>query len=91
VAHCGRRNVNRPRPLALLVERWDALPEALRAGIVAMAKARGSDTILRALCLRHCAIWRRGLAQRKSLSRQTYAALAPRVRLPPAMGAVERR
>jgi len=25
--------------LALLVERWDALPEALRAGIVAMVKA----------------------------------------------------
>jgi hypothetical protein len=25
--------------LALLVKRWDALPEALRAGIVAMVKA----------------------------------------------------
>jgi hypothetical protein len=25
--------------LALLVERWDALPEAVRAGIVAMVKA----------------------------------------------------
>jgi hypothetical protein len=25
--------------LALLVERWDALPEAIRAGIVAMVKA----------------------------------------------------
>ncbi len=25
--------------LALLVERWDALPDALRAGIVAMVKA----------------------------------------------------
>jgi hypothetical protein len=25
--------------LAMLVERWDALPEAVRAGIVAMVKA----------------------------------------------------
>jgi hypothetical protein len=27
--------------LALLVERWDALPEAVRAGILAMVKASG--------------------------------------------------
>jgi hypothetical protein len=27
--------------LALLVERWDALPEPLRAGIVAMVRAAG--------------------------------------------------
>ena len=27
--------------LALLVERWDALPEAVRAGVVAMVKAAG--------------------------------------------------
>jgi hypothetical protein len=27
--------------LALLVERWDALPEAVRAGIMAMVKATG--------------------------------------------------
>jgi hypothetical protein len=29
--------------LALVVERWDALPEALRAGIVAMVKATPSE------------------------------------------------
>ena len=28
--------------LALLVERWDGLPEAVRAGIVAMVKATGA-------------------------------------------------
>jgi hypothetical protein len=27
--------------LALVVERWEALPEAVRAGIVAMVKAAG--------------------------------------------------
>jgi hypothetical protein len=32
--------LNRKSPdLAMLVERWDALPEAVRAGIVAMVKA----------------------------------------------------
>ncbi len=32
--------LNRKSPdLALLVERWDVLPEAVRAGIVAMVKA----------------------------------------------------
>jgi hypothetical protein len=29
--------------LALLVERWNRLPEAVRAGIVAMVKAAGSS------------------------------------------------
>ncbi len=34
--------LNRKSPdLALLVESWDALPEAVRAGIVAMVKAAG--------------------------------------------------
>jgi hypothetical protein len=27
--------------LALIVERWDSLPEAVRAGIVAMVRASG--------------------------------------------------
>jgi hypothetical protein len=30
--------------LALLVERWDSLPDAVRAGIVAMVKATGNCT-----------------------------------------------
>ena len=30
--------------LALLVERWNALPDAVRAGIVAMVKASGEGT-----------------------------------------------
>jgi hypothetical protein len=29
--------------LALVVERWEALPEAVRAGIVAMVKAAGGQ------------------------------------------------
>jgi hypothetical protein len=28
-----------PRDLALIVERWESLPDAVRAGIVAMVKA----------------------------------------------------
>jgi len=36
--------LNRKSPdLALLAERWDALSEALRAGIVAMVKASPPD------------------------------------------------
>jgi len=31
--------------LALVVERWDALPDVLRAGIVAMVKASGNCTV----------------------------------------------
>jgi hypothetical protein len=30
--------------LAMVVERWDDLPEPIQAGIVAMAKASGGDT-----------------------------------------------
>jgi hypothetical protein len=30
--------------LALLVERWDTLPEAVRAGILAMVKASGEGS-----------------------------------------------
>jgi len=29
--------------LALLIERWDALPDAVRAGIVAMVKAASAE------------------------------------------------
>jgi hypothetical protein len=35
LAHLARKSPE----LALLVERWDALPEVVRAGIVAMVKA----------------------------------------------------
>jgi hypothetical protein len=33
------RQVEKSPDLALLVEHWDSLPEAVRAGIVAMVKA----------------------------------------------------
>jgi hypothetical protein len=38
LAHSLARETPIDPDLALLVERWDALPEALRAGIVAMFK-----------------------------------------------------
>jgi hypothetical protein len=37
-----------PADLALIVERWDALPEVVRAGIVAMVKAALPDAAKKA-------------------------------------------
>jgi hypothetical protein len=42
LASCLALLARKSADLALLVERWDALPEAVRAGIVAMAKAAGT-------------------------------------------------
>jgi hypothetical protein len=41
LASCLALLARKSADLALLVERWDALPETVRAGIVAMVKATG--------------------------------------------------
>jgi hypothetical protein len=43
LAYSLAREVEKDPDLALLVERWDSLPEAVRAGIVAMVKAASAD------------------------------------------------
>jgi hypothetical protein len=39
LAHSLARQVQKDSDLKLLIERWDCLPEPVRAGIVAMVKA----------------------------------------------------
>jgi hypothetical protein len=39
LAHSLAREVEKDPDLAMVVERWDILPNAVRAGIVAMVKA----------------------------------------------------
>jgi hypothetical protein len=43
LASCLALLAKKSPDLALLVERWDGLPEAVRAGIVAMVKASGAE------------------------------------------------
>jgi hypothetical protein len=43
LAFCLALLAKRLPDLALLVERWDEIPEAIRAGMVAMVKAAGAS------------------------------------------------